>query len=95
MSDTYDVTVLGAGSTGTSVAWYAGDNGLSVAVVERELVGASAPTGRACPARRLLRHRDRPRLRPSRRVQEQHRQQQHAAQRETAEKASPLCAWRR
>jgi pyruvate/2-oxoglutarate dehydrogenase complex dihydrolipoamide dehydrogenase (E3) component len=39
MSDTYDVIVLGAGSTGTNVAWYARDNGLSVAVVERELVG--------------------------------------------------------
>lgn len=36
---TYDVVVLGAGSTGTNVAWYARDNGLTVAVVEGELVG--------------------------------------------------------
>ena len=26
MTDTYDVVVLGAGSTGTNVAWYARDN---------------------------------------------------------------------
>jgi glycine/D-amino acid oxidase-like deaminating enzyme len=29
--DLYDVIVLGAGSTGTNVAWYVRDNGLAVA----------------------------------------------------------------
>ncbi len=35
----YDVIVIGGGSTGTNVAWYARDNGLSVALVESRLVG--------------------------------------------------------
>ena len=48
----YDVIVLGAGPVGQTVATRAGAAGLSVAAVERELVGASAPTGRASPARR-------------------------------------------
>ena len=43
----YDVIVLGAGPVGQTVATRAGAAGLSVAAAERELVGASAPTGRA------------------------------------------------
>ncbi len=37
MTDSYDVIVLGAGSTGTNVAWYARDNDLTVVVVPLEL----------------------------------------------------------
>ncbi len=54
MSDTYDVIVLGAGSTGTNVAWYARDNGLSVAVVERELVGGECSYWACMPSKALL-----------------------------------------
>ena len=54
MSDTYDVIVLGAGSTGTNVAWYARDNGLSVAVVERELVGGECSYWACIPSKALL-----------------------------------------
>jgi pyruvate/2-oxoglutarate dehydrogenase complex dihydrolipoamide dehydrogenase (E3) component len=54
MSDTYDVIVLGAGSTGTNVAWYARDNGLTVAVVERELVGGECSYWACMPSKALL-----------------------------------------
>jgi pyruvate/2-oxoglutarate dehydrogenase complex dihydrolipoamide dehydrogenase (E3) component len=54
MSDTYDVIVLGAGSTGTNVAWYARDNGLSVAVVEPELVGGECSYWACMPSKALL-----------------------------------------
>jgi pyruvate/2-oxoglutarate dehydrogenase complex dihydrolipoamide dehydrogenase (E3) component len=53
MSETanvYDVIVIGAGPIGQNVADRARAAGLTVAVVERE--EASAPTGRAFPARR-------------------------------------------
>jgi dihydrolipoamide dehydrogenase len=35
----YDVVVLGSGPAGENAAWYARDDGLSVAVVEAERVG--------------------------------------------------------
>ncbi|HVL97842.1 MAG TPA: NAD(P)/FAD-dependent oxidoreductase [Egibacteraceae bacterium] len=54
MSDTFDVIVLGAGSTGTNVAGYARDNGLSVAVVERELVGGECSYWACMPSKALL-----------------------------------------
>ncbi len=54
MSDTYDVIVLGAGSTGTNVAWYARDNLLTVAVVERELVGGECSYWACMPSKALL-----------------------------------------
>ena len=54
MTDTYDVIVLGAGSTGTNVAWYARDNGLSVAIVERELVGGECSYWACMPSKALL-----------------------------------------
>ncbi|MFD0657774.1 hypothetical protein [Thermocatellispora tengchongensis] len=47
----FDVIVLGAGPVGENVVDRAQRGGLSVAVVERELAGASAPTGRASRAR--------------------------------------------
>ena len=54
MTETYDVIVLGAGSTGTNAAWYARDNGLSVAVVERELVGGECSYWACMPSKALL-----------------------------------------
>jgi pyruvate/2-oxoglutarate dehydrogenase complex dihydrolipoamide dehydrogenase (E3) component len=54
MSDTYDVIVLGAGSTGTNVAWYARDNGLSVAIVESERVGGECSYWACMPSKALL-----------------------------------------
>jgi pyruvate/2-oxoglutarate dehydrogenase complex dihydrolipoamide dehydrogenase (E3) component len=54
VSDTYDVIVLGAGSTGTNVAGYARDNGLSVAVVEPELVGGECSYWACMPSKALL-----------------------------------------
>lgn len=54
MTDTFDVVVLGGGSTGTNVAWYARDNGLSVAVVERELVGGECSYWACIPSKALL-----------------------------------------
>ena len=54
MDDSYDVIVLGAGSTGTNVAWYARDNGLSVAVVEPQLVGGECSYWACMPSKALL-----------------------------------------
>ena len=54
MTDTYDVIVLGAGSTGTNVAWYARDNDMTVAVVERELVGGECSYWACMPSKALL-----------------------------------------
>ena len=54
MDDAYDVIVLGAGSTGTNVAWYVRDNGLSCAVVERELVGGECSYWACMPSKALL-----------------------------------------
>jgi pyruvate/2-oxoglutarate dehydrogenase complex dihydrolipoamide dehydrogenase (E3) component len=51
---TYDVIVIGGGSTGTNAAWYARDNGLSVAVVERELVGGECSYWACIPSKTLL-----------------------------------------
>lgn len=51
---TYDVIVIGAGSTGTNAAWYARDNGLSVAVVESELVGGECSYWACIPSKALL-----------------------------------------
>ncbi|MDP9436167.1 MAG: NAD(P)/FAD-dependent oxidoreductase [Actinomycetota bacterium] len=54
MHTDYDVIVLGAGSTGTNVAWYARDNGLSVAVVESERVGGECSYWACIPSKALL-----------------------------------------
>ena len=51
---TYDVIVIGAGSTGTNVAWYARDHGLSVAVVESLLVGGECSYWACIPSKALL-----------------------------------------
>lgn len=49
-----DVIVLGAGSTGTNVAWYARDNGLSVVAVEPDLVGGECSYWACIPSKALL-----------------------------------------
>lgn len=54
MTDIYDVIVIGGGSTGTNVAWYARDNGLGVALVERELVGGECSYWACIPSKALL-----------------------------------------
>ncbi|MEX2551357.1 MAG: NAD(P)/FAD-dependent oxidoreductase [Nitriliruptoraceae bacterium] len=51
---TYGVIVIGAGSTGTNVAWYARDNGLSVAVIESQLVGGECSYWACIPSKTLL-----------------------------------------
>ncbi|MBC2866363.1 hypothetical protein [Streptomyces mexicanus] len=45
VAHTYDVVVIGAGPVGENVTGRVGEGGLSAAVVERDLVGANAPTG--------------------------------------------------
>ncbi|SRX93610.1 putative oxidoreductase [Mycobacterium tuberculosis H37Rv] [Mycobacterium shimoidei] len=53
--DTYDVVVLGAGPVGQNVADRARAAGLSVAVVERELVGGECSYWACVPSKALLR----------------------------------------
>jgi pyruvate/2-oxoglutarate dehydrogenase complex dihydrolipoamide dehydrogenase (E3) component len=55
MSDTYDVIVIGGGPVGENAAWYARDNGFSVALVERELVGGECSYWACMPSKALLR----------------------------------------
>jgi dihydrolipoamide dehydrogenase len=48
----YDLIVIGAGPVGENVADRAVQGGLSVVIVESELVGGECSTGRACRPRR-------------------------------------------
>jgi pyruvate/2-oxoglutarate dehydrogenase complex dihydrolipoamide dehydrogenase (E3) component len=52
---TFDVVVIGAGAAGENVADYAGQHGLSVAVVERALVGGECSYWACMPSKALLR----------------------------------------
>jgi dihydrolipoamide dehydrogenase len=52
---TYDVVVIGAGPVGENVADYARKGGLSVVVVERELVGGECSYWACIPSKALLR----------------------------------------
>ncbi|WP_298460499.1 NAD(P)/FAD-dependent oxidoreductase [uncultured Cellulomonas sp.] len=52
---TYDVVVLGAGAVGENVADRAGRGGLSVAIVESELVGGECSYWACMPSKALLR----------------------------------------
>ncbi|MGH9301729.1 MAG: FAD-dependent oxidoreductase, partial [Acidimicrobiales bacterium] len=54
-SGTYDVIVIGAGSTGENVADYAHQGGLSVALVESSLVGGDCSYWACMPSKALLR----------------------------------------
>jgi dihydrolipoamide dehydrogenase len=55
MTDTYDVIVVGGGPVGENAASYARDNGLTVALVERELVGGECSYWACMPSKALLR----------------------------------------
>lgn len=55
MDDTYDVIVIGAGPVGQNVTERSRAAGLSVAVVERELVGGECSYWRCVPSKALLR----------------------------------------
>ncbi len=52
LDQTYDVVVLGAGPIGQNAAERARAAGLTVAMVERELVGGNVRTGPVCPVKR-------------------------------------------
>jgi pyruvate/2-oxoglutarate dehydrogenase complex dihydrolipoamide dehydrogenase (E3) component len=52
---TFDVVVVGGGPAGENAAWYARAGGLSVAVVERELVGGECSYWACMPSKALLR----------------------------------------
>src|SRR3954453_3769999 len=56
--DTYDVIVLGAGPAGENAAGRAAGHGLSVVIVERELVGGECSYWGCIPSKTLLRPGD-------------------------------------
>ena len=58
MSDTFDVIVIGAGPAGENAAGRCADGGLSVAIVERELVGGECSYWGCIPSKTLLRPGD-------------------------------------
>ncbi len=54
-TDTFDVVVIGAGPAGENAADYAAQRGLSVAIIERELVGGECSYWGCMPSKALLR----------------------------------------
>lgn len=55
MTDNYDVIVIGAGATGENVADRTQKGGLSIVIIESELVGGECSTGACMPTKALLR----------------------------------------
>ena len=55
MTERYDVIVIGGGAVGENAAGYASDHGLSVALVEKELVGGECSYWACMPSKALLR----------------------------------------
>ncbi|HET6585156.1 MAG TPA: FAD-dependent oxidoreductase, partial [Nannocystaceae bacterium] len=55
MSEEFDVVCLGAGVAGEALAAGLRDSGLSLAIVERELVGGECPYWGCVPSKTLLR----------------------------------------
>jgi pyruvate/2-oxoglutarate dehydrogenase complex dihydrolipoamide dehydrogenase (E3) component len=55
MAETYDLIVIGAGAVGENVADYAHKQGLSVVIVENELVGGECSYWACMPSKALLR----------------------------------------
>jgi pyruvate/2-oxoglutarate dehydrogenase complex dihydrolipoamide dehydrogenase (E3) component len=55
MAETYDLIVIGAGAVGENVADYAHREGLSVVIVENELVGGECSYWACMPSKALLR----------------------------------------
>ena len=55
MSQTFDVVCLGGGVAGEAIATGLRDSGLTLAVVERELVGGECPYWGCIPSKTLLR----------------------------------------
>ncbi len=53
--ETYDVVVIGGGSAGENIVERCVDGGLSVAVVERELVGGECSYWACMPSKTLIR----------------------------------------
>src|SRR5882724_4956785 len=57
-ADTFDVVVLGAGPAGETAAGRLADNGLSVVIVEPELIGGECSYWGCIPSKTLIRPGD-------------------------------------